>query len=296
MKIRALATAIAAAAVAVMVAGGCSSAPAASSPPVAGALVPGYWTRSRILAARPVQGPRYQPGKLASAHPVWCLPGSAGCLPVGLAVRVGALFYHDAAGGHYCTASVVTSPGRDLLITAAHCINSGKGGGYHQGVVFIPDYRAGQAPFGIWTPARLLVAPQWISSSDPNLDVGFVVLNSRDGENIQQVLTANRLGIDSGYRYLVRVTGYPGSGVGPVTCVNLTSRQSATQLRFDCGGYTDGTSGSPWVTNFNAGTGTGTIVGVIGGYQQGGDTPDISYSSYLGSAVHELYQQAVADE
>jgi hypothetical protein len=87
-----------------------------------------------------------------------------------------------------------------------------------------------------------------------------------------------------------------GSGGAPVTCVNLTSRQSTTQLRFDCGGYTDGTSGSPWVTNFNVRTGTGTIVGVIGGYQQGADTPAISYSSYLGDAVHELYQQAVADE
>ena len=119
--------------------------------------------------------------------------------------------------------------------------------------VFIPDYRDGQAPFGIWTPAQMLVAPQWISSSDPNLDVGFVVLNP-------------------------------------------TSRQSATQLRFDCGGYTGGTSGSPWVTNFSARTRTGTIVGVVGGYQQGGDTPAVSYSSYLGDAVHEFYQQAVAAE
>jgi hypothetical protein len=74
--------------------------------------------------------------------------------------------------------------------------------------VFIPDYRDGQAPFGIWTPARMLVAPQWISSSDPNLDVGFVVLNPHDGENIQQVLRADRLGVDSGDRYLVQVTGY----------------------------------------------------------------------------------------
>ena len=137
-------------------------------------------------------------------------PGQPGACQAGLALRVGALFFHDAAGGHYCAASVVASPGRDLLITAAHRINSGKGGSYRQGIVFIPDYRDGQAPFGIWTPARMLVAPQWISSSDPNLDVGFVVLNPHDGENTQQVLSADRLGIDSGYRYLVRVTGSPG--------------------------------------------------------------------------------------
>jgi V8-like Glu-specific endopeptidase len=209
---------------------------------------------------------------------------------------VGALFFHDVDGGHFCTASVVASPGRDLLITAAHCINSGKGGGYRQDIVFVPDYRDGQAPFGLWNPARLVVAPQWARSSDPNLDVGFIVLKPHGGENIQQLLGGSLLRVDSGYRFRVRVTGYPASGSAPVTCLDPTSRQSANQLRFDCGGYTGGTSGSPWVTHFDPRTRTGTIVGVIGGYQQGGDTPSISYSAYLGEAVQRLYQQAVADE
>jgi hypothetical protein len=126
--------------------------------------------------------------------------------------------------------------------------------------------------------------------------VGFVVLKPHDGENIENVLGANRLSVDAGYRYLVHVTGYPDSASVPITCINSTSRQSAAQLRFECGGFTGGTSGSPWVTHFDPRTRTGTIVGVIGGYQQGGDTPAISYSSYLGAAIQRLYQQAVADE
>jgi V8-like Glu-specific endopeptidase len=202
----------------------------------------------------------------------------------------------EAGGDHFCTASVVASPGRDLLITAAHCINSGKGGSYRQGIVFIPDYRDGQAPFGIWTVKRLLVAPQWISGSDPSLDVGFVTLEPHDGQNIEDVLGANQLGTDSGYQDLVRVTGYPASADAPITCVNWTSRQSASQLRFECGGFTGGTSGSPWVTHFDPRTHSGTIVGVIGGYQEGGDTAAISYSSYLGAEVQRLYQEAIADQ
>jgi hypothetical protein len=110
------------------------------------------------------------------------------------------------------------------------------------------------------------------------------------------VLGANALGVDSRYRYLVRVTGYPATASAPVTCLNRTYRQSASQLRFDCGGFTGGTSGSPWVTHFNRRTRTGTIVGIIGGYQQGGDTPAISYSAYLGQAVQQLHRQAVAAE
>ncbi len=279
MKLRVLAIVIAVAAAA-----GCAAVP----PHLAAGGPLGYWTRSRLLAARPLRALGYRqapsPGQSANAR------------PAAVALRVGALFVHEAGGDHFCTASVVASPGKDLLITAAHCIHSGKGGSYRQDLVFIPDYRDGQAPFGIWTVKQLLVAPQWISESDPGLDVGFVTLEPHDGQNIQDVLGANQLGTDSGYQYLVRVTGYPASADAPITCINWTSRQSASQLRFDCGGFTGGTSGSPWVTHFNPRTRNGNIVGVIGGYQEGGDTAAISYSSHLGAAVQRLYQQAVADQ
>jgi V8-like Glu-specific endopeptidase len=224
------------------------------------------------------------PGQSANAH------SSVGSL------RVGALFTGGTSGDHFCTASVVASPGKDLLITAAHCISPGNGTGYRQDIVFIPDYNDGQAPYGIWTVKRLLAAPQWLSAADPDLDVGFVVLQPHGGKNIQDILGANGLGTDTKYQYLVHVTGYPDSANSPITCRNWTSEQSASQLRFECGGFTGGTSGSPWVTHFNASTRSGTIVGVIGGYQQGGDTAAISYSAYLGSSVQQLYTQAVKDE
>lgn len=280
---RALAAVIAV--TAVTLASGCSAGPAAGHRQAGAAGPAGFWTRSRLLGARPMRdGQRLVP-----------LPRhSRGSHPAVIAPRVGALFEHNASGNHFCTASVVASPGQDLLITAAHCINGGQGGGYDYDIVFIPGYRDGDEPFGVWTPRRLLVAPQWASSSDPDFDVGFVVLQRRDGENIQQVLGANRLGIDSGYQHLVRVTGYPNSAGVPITCISSTSRQSATQLRFECDGYTDGTSGSPWVTSFDRRTRTGTIVGVIGGYQEGGNTPSVSYSPYLNSDIQRLYEQAIS--
>jgi V8-like Glu-specific endopeptidase len=205
--------------------------------------------------------------------------------------RVGAIFAHSASGNHFCTASVVNSPRRDLLITAAHCIS----GGLQQDIVFIPGYRDGTAPYGVWTPSKLFVDPQWASSSDPDYDVGFVVLSPLGGQNIEAVLGANRLGFDPSYSSLVRVTGYPASADAPVTCRNLTGRQSATQLRFDCAGFFGGTSGSPWVTGFDPVTRTGTIIGVIGGYQEGGDTDAISYSSYFGAGIKQLYQRAESE-
>jgi V8-like Glu-specific endopeptidase len=271
--------------IAVAMAGGCSPAPAvfqrqAHAPGRPG----GFWTRARLLAAGSWRAPGFRADVPETAH------------LARLSLQVGALFVHDASGNHFCTASVVASPGRDLLITAAHCVSGGQNGGYRQDIVFIPGYRDGQAPFGVWTPARLIVAPQWTASSDPDFDVGFIVLKPDDGKNVEDVLGANQLGFDPGYRNLVRVTGYPASADAPVTCVNWTSRQSQTQLRFDCDGFTGGTSGSPWISRFDPRTRTGTIVGVLGGYQEGGSTEAISYSAYLGTEVEQLYHQAVADE
>ena len=37
------------------------------------------------------------------------------------------------------------------------------------------------------------------------------------------------------------------------------------------------------------------MIGVIGGYQQGGDTPQVSYSATLGTNAAALYREAVAD-
>jgi V8-like Glu-specific endopeptidase len=276
-----LAALVAAAALAVA---GCTSTPSPGHHPPGAAA---YWDRARLLGALPfVRGLHgLAPGQQGNSHPTGPLAG----------LRVGALFVRAAGGNHFCTASVVSSPGKDLLVTAAHCINGGKGSkGYRSDIVFIPDYRDGQEPFGVWTPAKLLVARQWADSSDPDYDVGFVVLRPHDHQNIEEVLGANRLGTDLGYQYLVHVTGYPASSSAPISCVNWTSRFSSTQLQFACGGYTGGTSGSPWVIRFNPRSRTGTIVGVIGGYQEGGATPSISYSVRIGPAIQQLYRQAKA--
>jgi V8-like Glu-specific endopeptidase len=114
------------------------------------------------------------------------------------------------------------------------------------------------------------------------------------GARIEDVVGAERLGIGQPANSVVRVTGYPDGSGQPVSCQNRASSFSATQLQFDCDGYTDGTSGSPFLTDVNPVTGDGTVIGVIGGYQQGGDSPDVSYAAAFGPSVRALYDAAVA--
>lgn len=207
--------------------------------------------------------------------------------------RVGAIFSQGVGGDHFCTASVVHSTAGNLLVTAAHCVHGGQGGSYASDLVFVPDYRDGDAPDGQWPVTRIIVDPRWVSSSDPDLDVAFVTVGQVGGQSIEQVLGANTLGIDKGFTKVVQITGYPSTASAPISCFNRTTQQSQYQLRIACTGFPGGTSGSPWLTSFDRTTRTGTVIGVIGGYQQGGDTADVSYSPYFDADVQSLYNEAV---
>jgi len=205
---------------------------------------------------------------------------------------VGALF--TMSGGrlasHFCTGSVIDSPSGDLVITAAHCVS-----GTVAEVAFVPGYDAGAAPYGVWIVTRVYVDPSWSASSDPDDDVAFLRV-SQPGSTvpIEKVTGAERLRTGAPARQLVEVIGYPDSADRAIACRNWTREPMADQLEFDCGGYTDGTSGGPFLADVDPRTGRGTVIGVIGGYEQGGLTPQVSYSAMFGANVMALYQVAVA--
>lgn len=195
-------------------------------------------------------------------------------------VRVGALFGGD---DHFCTASVVHSVRRDLIITAAHCV------GEDGALTFVPGYRDGRAPYGRWTVTRTYIGDAWKGEQDEDSDVAFAEVAPRGGRNVEDVVGANRFVTNrTTGATAVTVTGYPNSGDSPISCTNRPTAHSRTQQRIDCPGFTDGTSGSPWINGY------GEVVGILGGHEAGGATPDISYSVTLGAEAGALYRQAVA--
>jgi V8-like Glu-specific endopeptidase len=205
---------------------------------------------------------------------------------------VGALFTMDGGklSHHFCTASVVGSPHGDLVITAAHCVSGGAAG-----VVFVPGYHSGAAPYGIWTVTKVYADAAWTSSGDPNDDVAFLrVAQHGSIIPIEDLTGAEQLETGLPARQLAEVIGYPNATNLAITCRNWTREPMADQLEFDCGGYTDGTSGGPFLIDVDPLTGQGAVIGVIGGYEQGGDTPQISYSAMFGPNVAALYQAAEA--
>jgi V8-like Glu-specific endopeptidase len=213
--------------------------------------------------------------------------------PYGGSPAVGALFEvtNGKLGRHFCTAGVVDSPAGDLVITAAHCVSRIAPGR----IAFVPGYHDGKEPYGAWTAARVIVDSQWRTSASPDHDVAFLVVH-RPGAagEIQQLTGGERLGAGWPPRIWVDVIGYPDGSGAAVACGGRIRPFGQHQLEFACGGFTGGTSGGPFVARVNASTGDGTVIGVIGGYQQGGDLASVSYSPRFGQAVRALYQTAIA--
>jgi V8-like Glu-specific endopeptidase len=205
---------------------------------------------------------------------------------------VGALFTtaQGKLSDHFCTASVVSSPHGDLVVTAAHCVSGAAS------AVFVPGYHGGAAPYGIWTVTKVYADAAWTSSADPDDDVAFLRVTQLGSiVPIEDVTGAEQLKTGTSARQLVEVIGYPNATNVPITCRNWTREPMANQLEFDCGGYADGTSGGPFLADIDPVTGQGAVIGVIGGYEQGGDTPQVSYSAMFKTNVAALYQTAVAD-
>ncbi|WP_371916999.1 serine protease [Streptomyces sp. IMTB 2501] len=177
------------------------------------------------------------------------------------------------------------SPQGDLILTAAHCVSDSD-----NDLVFVPGYRDGKAPYGVWKLGHSYLPDGWSKDQDEDSDLAFATVDDVDDRPIEDVVGANQFTVGTATgATAVTVIGYPDSREAPIRCTNKPTVHSSTQQRIDCPAFTTGTSGSPWIN------GDGQVVGVLGGHDEGGSTDDVSYSVTLGSQAAELYKDAISD-
>ncbi|MEU7134157.1 trypsin-like peptidase domain-containing protein [Streptomyces sp. NPDC046261] len=272
-----------------------------------------FWTPERVASATDPSGRAPQPGTEAGGKPAAPKPAP----PRGLArdkrdvstsfpgvKSVGMLFAVDRdMRSHFCSASSVESPGRNLMLTAGHCVNSK--------AVFVPGYDPAKAlkdqPYGIWPVEEWFADKRYERNSqkaESDLDFAFARVKSEGGRNLQDIAGGNALARTPGFTNDVTVIGYPSVGHNPqdlpVRCSTRTGPLAGyNQMRIDCAGMWGGVSGGPWFSKLDE-SGTGTIVGNVGGFNGGGpDVPGsdpmynrISYSPMYGDRFFQLYDDA----
>lgn len=210
----------------------------------------------------------------------------------------GRMFSSIGGSDFACSASVVTSRGRDLVVTAGHCLHGGSGAGFATNVAFVPDYSNGETPFGIWTARHLTVTPGWARGSNFDVDTGFALFNTQRGRHLQDVVGAQGIAFDLPVSYQQYSFGYPrlrpfdGSSLiycaGPGTADTYGGPSIGVRCRM-----TAGSSGGPLIAGLGRlGPGHGWIDGVISYAYAGSD--DRLFGTRFGAAVRLLYYQASA--
>jgi V8-like Glu-specific endopeptidase len=87
---------------------------------------------------------------------------------------IGKLFFTIPGQGNFvCSAASI---GNYAIWTAGHCVVS-PGGIWHTDIQFVPGYRDGAAPYGVFTGSFSISLTGWIINGDLRYDSGVVVLN-----------------------------------------------------------------------------------------------------------------------
>ncbi|GAB7035583.1 hypothetical protein JCM4914_70440 [Streptomyces platensis subsp. malvinus] len=218
--------------------------------------------------------------------------------------QVGTFFWTDGTHtGRFCGGTVVRSPLRNLVVTAAHCLRAPDP---KRHLSFVPQYHDGLKPHGIYPVDRIYLDQRYYdlgTDGGARWDYAVVRLGVRaDGAEVEDVTGGYDLVPYPGYHHRnVRLIGYPGHSdttqPKPLDCTSSTHRYTSTDpaapgdfLEIACAGYIGGTSGGPFLVRDFTGY---ALIGVIGGYHTGGDVPDVSYSSYFTLDTLALYLHAV---
>jgi V8-like Glu-specific endopeptidase len=188
---------------------------------------------------------------------------------------VGILFFTINGQPYLCSASVIQ---RRVISTAGHCVHSGETGGFYDNWIFVPAFRDGVAPLGVWQNwRRVSVTSTWASGGGvvPNAaDYAMIVF---DDQAMEPGGPAMKLGDVTGWlgwqtqslagNHTSKL-GYPCNLDGCEKMQNVMShalRRSApnnVEYGSDAEG---GSSGGPWVQNFETpadGGGTGANMGL----------------------------------
>jgi len=226
-----------------------------------------YWTPQRMEHAQPLDLEAGQKGSGAVATTSAEAPDQEipSALDTAYPYRIhGRLFLRFGSVDASCSATVVTSFVRNLILTAGHCVVMPTSAGpvWATNVMFVPGYRSNVRPFGTYPAAVLGTTTPWGLAGDLAFDLGAINLApGPGGQQIQDTLGSRGVVFNrtpGSYRGKVfQVFGYPADpvpfydGERPILCTEPFAGFEAFTLsvRIAPCHQQEGASGGGWVLN-----------------------------------------------
>lgn len=230
-----------------------------------------YWTPKRMANAVPAdritkqalkhqtaasktRPERVKPSTLAdSVAP--SVPDTGARKRVRKSKTIGKVFFRTRKGVNMvCSGAAVNSKRKNMVMTAGHCVNGGRGKGWHKRWIFVPGYGPGRKTRqGLYPATRLVSLKGWIKRSNFNYDVAIALVKPGRGTKKKLVRKVGGYGLQTGrsYRRKLAAIGYSQLGYKgdkQKSCRKKTHRRRGTrQLQMRCRVLTPGASGGPWV-------------------------------------------------
>lgn len=273
-----------------------------------------FWTLARMREAKPLElngsvsgrpEGRGKPRRIAGAAARVSTFGSD-FVPVpdstapGFRVH-GAIFISLGIFGYgRCSGTAVRSRNESVVITAAHCLHSGgrRGEWFPDGGVFVPGYRYGQRPFGVFPVRWIDTAKGWRSSGSRNFDVGAMVVGqNQQGQTLGEAVGGAGIAWNQKATQTFDVYGYPAGEPFDGETQRICSQvpflghdagsfvnPGPLNLAVTCG-VTGGASGGGWMIE-------GGKLNSVTNYTYFDEGSPV-YGSYFGKEVAHLYGRAV---
>ncbi len=218
-------------------------------------------------------------------------------------IRVGPHEYKQE--DYVCSGSVVRPPSgasqSGVVVTAGHClIDPETGTVTNEELIFIPGYRNGTPPYGVWHAEFFTTTETWKktakagTTSNEGGDVAFVTLGTREGETVESAVGSLGIAFDGACNQVYTQFGYPAeapysgellySHVAPYAGADTNGAFSPVPMKI-ASDFTRGSSGGPWTVG--VGTATPTVLSLTAyGYA---NQPGYLYGPYFGEAAKKAY-------
>jgi V8-like Glu-specific endopeptidase len=198
-----------------------------------------------------------------------------------------------------CSGTSVSAPNMSVVFTAGHCVNTGGPGGHWLGTkwAFVPGYRYGQRPFGVFPAKWLGSTRDWLAAGSENGDVGAAVVGrNEDGQRLAEAVGGAGIAWGLKASQLFDVHGYPVEEPFDGETQRLCAQtpflghdlhsfldRGPLNLAVDCD-VTGGASGGGWTI-------AGNVLNSVTDYGYS-DDPATDFGPYFGEEVARLYHRA----
>ncbi|MFJ6510717.1 trypsin-like serine peptidase [Streptomyces sp. NPDC091406] len=216
---------------------------------------------------------------------------------------VGKLFFrHPSGKADHCTAAAVDTGAETLVMTAAHCLHGGPGASWMRDIVFAPAYHNGDTPLGTFPAWNIATDSLWSSGSTPDWEHDYGIVITHDnavGEHVVDAAGGFQVVNDARTGENVSIMGYSGppyDGEHQEHCEDLIEPTAPPTEMWQvyCPNMAPGSSGAPWLLDYDAAEGIGYLAGLNSISDTGGFLASPRFDSRTTDFVALMDQLAAA--